>query len=673
MSTEVAVASKQPTEETILPQRKKIRTSDLPLNAAQRSSIDSLLHTIKKKGEFDSLRKRVWSQYAESDAKTAFTTSLTELAETEIDREPSLLSRDRGKAATLIEGAVDRSTIYKTVEANIDALIAEHISKVELAAREIRKLEVGEDGAAEEEKRGNKTEEEYAREVARKRDLRERTRRQEESKRRREEEKEKLREEERLKKLELDKLRSVDERRRQEEAKAEKRKLEREAERVAEQKAEEEREAERQERYERRRKEEEEQEKERIKERERLRSRSRDRDRDRDRDRERDRDRRRSRRSEIDEVPWGGDDSHLRRSPSRSRERETSVAHVPAVDERALEEAALELLLREGRELASKSAPRTEVERSESLEPPPRRGQAPKIKALDLATPKRKDDSHSPSKPEFKSSKLVVEAHYSSSKRGPRSRSSTPERPSKYGSVRYRSRSRSYSRPRHSERRVLDAEAKEAWKAQAVAKREREAEAYKRAAKEGRARSRSRSRSHSRSRSPGRTKERGSERERSHHYRKESEGGQGYSHRRHHSRSRSPTRDRRKYERSRSPRRSKGYHDGDKRMSGRKSPVEIDRYVPAGSIRDRERDGGRDRDRDGGERKHHREGREKDRERGRDEKGRYGEEKGRYGDEKGRYGEEKHRYVEIDRYVPGGGSGGGHGEEDGKKRRARDE
>ena len=66
MSTEISVASKQPAEDSILPQRKKIRTSDLPLNAAQRSSIDSLLHTIKKKGEFDSLRKLVWSRYTES-------------------------------------------------------------------------------------------------------------------------------------------------------------------------------------------------------------------------------------------------------------------------------------------------------------------------------------------------------------------------------------------------------------------------------------------------------------------------------------------------------------------------------------------------------------------------------------------------------------------------------
>lgn len=60
------IDSKPPVESSMLPQRRKIKTSELPLNAAQRSSIDSLLHTIKKKGEFDAVRKRVWSQYAES-------------------------------------------------------------------------------------------------------------------------------------------------------------------------------------------------------------------------------------------------------------------------------------------------------------------------------------------------------------------------------------------------------------------------------------------------------------------------------------------------------------------------------------------------------------------------------------------------------------------------------
>ena len=48
-----------------LPTRRKYKASDLPLTAAQRSSIDGLVTAVKRKGEFDSLRKRVWSQFDE--------------------------------------------------------------------------------------------------------------------------------------------------------------------------------------------------------------------------------------------------------------------------------------------------------------------------------------------------------------------------------------------------------------------------------------------------------------------------------------------------------------------------------------------------------------------------------------------------------------------------------
>ena len=46
--------------------RKKIKTSELPLSSAQRSTIDTLHQTIKKKGVYDTLRKMVWSEYTES-------------------------------------------------------------------------------------------------------------------------------------------------------------------------------------------------------------------------------------------------------------------------------------------------------------------------------------------------------------------------------------------------------------------------------------------------------------------------------------------------------------------------------------------------------------------------------------------------------------------------------
>lgn len=218
MATLTTNSSKHLLEDLGPPTRKRFKTCELPLNSIQRSSIDGLLHTIKKKGEYDALRKQVWSQFAQSEEKAAFTRSLHELAEAEIDRDPSLLSRDRGKAATLMQGAVDRSDIYKNVEEALDELIAKNIDHIIKAGREIRRAEVGEVVAAEEEKRGSKTDEEYAKEGAVKRQERARARKQEEARKRREDQKEALRLEAAQKLKELEKLRSQDEKRKEREA-----------------------------------------------------------------------------------------------------------------------------------------------------------------------------------------------------------------------------------------------------------------------------------------------------------------------------------------------------------------------------------------------------------------------------------------------------------------------
>lgn len=49
-----------------LPERKRPKVSELPLSSAQRASIDSMLHTFKKKGEFDALRKKAFAQFDKS-------------------------------------------------------------------------------------------------------------------------------------------------------------------------------------------------------------------------------------------------------------------------------------------------------------------------------------------------------------------------------------------------------------------------------------------------------------------------------------------------------------------------------------------------------------------------------------------------------------------------------
>ena len=256
------VAPIGPRESAGPPPRKRFKTSDLPLNAAQRSSIDSLLHTIKKKGAFDSIRKKVWSMYDEGDAKLELTNALAKIVESEIDRESALLSRERGKAATLIEGAVDRSGIYRDVEDRLDALICTHLDQVQSIARSIRREEVGYEKAAEEEKLGNKPDEEYQQEIAVKRVAREQARVKGEADKRKQEEKEKLLQQEKNAMLELEKLRRATERKQEAIALAQKRKAERMARNEAERKAEEQRRAERRGLEEKRKAEEEEKERE---------------------------------------------------------------------------------------------------------------------------------------------------------------------------------------------------------------------------------------------------------------------------------------------------------------------------------------------------------------------------------------------------------------------------
>lgn len=47
-------------------QRKKFKTSELPLTSSQRASIDNLLYSFKKKGSFDTARKKIWAEFNNS-------------------------------------------------------------------------------------------------------------------------------------------------------------------------------------------------------------------------------------------------------------------------------------------------------------------------------------------------------------------------------------------------------------------------------------------------------------------------------------------------------------------------------------------------------------------------------------------------------------------------------
>ncbi|OOO09275.1 hypothetical protein OAory_01105710 [Aspergillus oryzae] len=349
-------------------QRKKFKTEELPLSPTQHRTIEDLLHAFKKRGGFDTTRKKLWTEFDEGEGKVEFTNLLVELAESEITREPELLSRERGKAATLIEGAVDRSDIYKTVEASLDALASKHLPAILESIREIRREQIGEEAAAREEQAGNKTDEDYAAHVKAKREEREKVwqetlRKQKEA----EEEEARRKAEEKRKQRELDRQKEEEERARR---------REREEQRRAEQRAQDEqREKERQERYERRRREEREKYRD-------WRDRSRTRDRDSERDRDRDRSRYRRDRS-LGHRSDRGLSPRLRdsRRDTSATPKEPTPAPPPPppppVDEKSLEEAALQLLLKEGEELAAKARqkPEFDFEEAEAIEnglkPPP--------------------------------------------------------------------------------------------------------------------------------------------------------------------------------------------------------------------------------------------------------------------------------------------------------------
>ncbi|KAJ9295240.1 hypothetical protein DTO217A2_9070 [Paecilomyces variotii] len=371
-----STAVKRPALDVESLQNKKFKTEELPISAAQRAAIDNLLFSFKKKGGFDNIRKTIWAEFNDGEAKKKFTDSLIELAESEIEREPALLSRERGKAATLIEGAVDRSDIYKNVESTIYALMQNHLDSILSSIREIRRQEVGEEIATQEERSGNKTDEDFARQVKEKRDEREKIRQEELRKQKEiEEEKAKAKAEEQRKQREIQRRKEEEEAAKEKE-REEQRRAERERIREERRRLEDEREKEREERYERRRREEQ--------------DRYRDRDRDRDRDRSRVYDR------GVDRSPRQRDS---KKTPSPAPKKRTP----PPVDEKSLEEAALQMLLKEGEELAAKSRqkPEFDFEEAEAIEnglkPAPRQKSVAESRYSNTPTgPRERSSSHHP-------------------------------------------------------------------------------------------------------------------------------------------------------------------------------------------------------------------------------------------------------------------------------------
>ncbi|CAD0046226.1 unnamed protein product [Aureobasidium pullulans] len=83
-----AAANTNTRDETDVSFRKRPRVADLPLSQSKRGSIDSLLLTFKKKGQFDDLRKNTFAQFNQSPLKTTLVDSIRSFTDAEIDRDP---------------------------------------------------------------------------------------------------------------------------------------------------------------------------------------------------------------------------------------------------------------------------------------------------------------------------------------------------------------------------------------------------------------------------------------------------------------------------------------------------------------------------------------------------------------------------------------------------------
>ncbi|GAB1742387.1 hypothetical protein NU219Hw_g7937t1 [Hortaea werneckii] len=297
-----------------LPPRKKPKISELPLSSAQRNSIDGMLHTFKKKGEFDALRKKAFQQYNESAQRGMFEATLKTFTADEIERDPvKYLKPDRRTGAPLLEGAAARGDVYSQLEKDINDYIDQFVTNAESGLRDIRRKEIGDNASHDEHDRGNKSEEAYAEEAE--------VRRQDRAKKHAEDEKVRRKKEAQDKKRkELEALRK-----KQEELTKETERLQREQKRRAEREAWKQAEKER--------------------ERERIKKYNEDRE---------------KAKKEAEEREKAAEEERKRRAKERA-ERE----------QKRLEEEALESLLREGKEMTDKGR-RPELERSESMEPPSR-------------------------------------------------------------------------------------------------------------------------------------------------------------------------------------------------------------------------------------------------------------------------------------------------------------
>ncbi|KAK9485206.1 complex proteins associated with Set1p component shg1-domain-containing protein [Lipomyces starkeyi] len=89
---------------------------------SNQATTEDILTIFKRRGLFDSLRKSLFTDFKESSTHESLIAAIESLVES--DSSATLATRNRGKAAALLEGSVNRSEAF----GNVNKYIDEHVS-----------------------------------------------------------------------------------------------------------------------------------------------------------------------------------------------------------------------------------------------------------------------------------------------------------------------------------------------------------------------------------------------------------------------------------------------------------------------------------------------------------------------------------------------------------------
>ncbi|KAG0086773.1 hypothetical protein BGZ92_007893 [Podila epicladia] len=94
---------------------------------------EELAALFKRRGDFDDTRKNLLSDFQSSTVGQQFTHQLSDILQSCIDEDPSLLQRERSEFHQLMVDRITKSTEYKKVQQFVDSLLqpAQYMSKIE--------------------------------------------------------------------------------------------------------------------------------------------------------------------------------------------------------------------------------------------------------------------------------------------------------------------------------------------------------------------------------------------------------------------------------------------------------------------------------------------------------------------------------------------------------------